>query len=154
MSEIITVKQWLEEHIELLRSKGINHCGINGYFCLMDFILQRGREWKPGKVCWAKGKMNCFRHASKAALRNRDYTYVEGYAALIIPVHHAWIVDKNGFVIETTWPRTGVSYYGIPFRTDWIRKQQRESDYPSIIDQWTTDWKTMRTPKEQWLRKL
>jgi len=152
MSEPTTIKQFLETHIERLRAQGVNHCGINGYFCLMDFILQHGREWNPGTVCWSKGKMNCFRHASKAALRNRDYTYVEGYASLLIPVHHAWLVDGTGAVIETTWPHMGSAYYGIPFRADWVRKQQRESDHLSIIDQWTTDWKTMRTPKEQWLR--
>jgi len=154
MSEITTIKQHLESRIEFLRSKGINHCGINGYFCIMDFILQHGREWNPGTVCWAKGRRDCFRHASKAALRNRDYTYVEGFAALLIPVHHAWLVDKNGNVIETTWPMMGSGYYGIPFRADWVRTQQRESDCLSIIDQWTYDWKTMRTPKGQWLRKI
>jgi hypothetical protein len=152
MSEIATIKQFLETHIERLRSHGVNHCGINGYFCIMDFILQHGRVWNPGTICWGKGKMNCFRHASKAALRNRDYTYVEGYASLLIPVHHAWLLDRNGAVIETTWPHMGSAYYGIPFRADWVRMQQRESDHLSIIDQWTTDWKTMRTPKEQWLR--
>lgn len=147
-----TTKQHLESSIELLRSKGINHCGINGYFCIMDFILQHGREWKPGTVCWAKGRRDCFRHASKAALRNRDYTYVEGYASLTVPVHHAWLVDRNGTVIETTWPRPGSSYYGIPFRADWLRKMRRESDYASVIEQWDIDFKTMRAPKAQWLR--
>ncbi len=148
-----TVKEYLERSIAGLKANGIQHSGVNGYFCLMDFVLQHGREWKPGIECWAKGKMACYIHAGKAALRNRDYTYVEGYAISIIPVEHAWLVDKDGIVIETTWPEMGLDYYGIPFRTDWIRQQIKKNGHYSMINQWEHDWPTIKTPKEKWKRE-
>ncbi len=152
MSNITSSKEYLQWSVRALREKGIDHCGINGYFCLMDFILQNGREYKPGTECWGKGRRECFNHAAKAALRNRDYTYVEGYACMVLPVHHAWLLDKDGNVIEPTWCQMGKSYYGIPFRTDWVRAQRKASSYRSIIDQVDTDFRTMRTPRGKWIR--
>lgn len=153
-NSITTVKEYLATNVERLKQQGIQHSGINGYFCLMDFIFQEGREWKPGTVCLAKGRSACYVHAGKAAMRNREYTYVEGYASLYFPIPHAWIVDKDGLVIETTWSTMGTSYYGIPFRTDYIRQQFKKNGHYCMIDQWQDDWTTIRTPREKWLRNL
>lgn len=149
---ITTVEEYLRSSVEHLKQKGIPHSGVNGYFCLMDFILQEGRKWKPGNVCWSKGRSACYVHAGKAAMRNRNYTYVEGFAALYFPVPHAWIVGPDGLVIETTWSTMGTSYYGIPFRTDYIRQQFKANGHYAMIDQWEQDWHTVRTPREEWLR--
>ncbi len=131
----------------------VNRQQLNGYSSMQDFVLQNGREFTPGTICWALGKQNCFQHAAEAASLCRDFTYCEGYAAGIIPVLHAWIVDaKDGTVIETTWPEMGTHYYGIPFRTDYVRKQIKLTKHYSMIDQWENDWPTIRAPKEQWLR--
>ena len=46
----------------------------------------------------------CYGNAAQLALDKPDkYTYVEGYVlAGIIPVHHAWVVDRRGRVIDLT----------------------------------------------------
>jgi hypothetical protein len=134
---------------------GQTNARLCGYAGMQDFVLKHGREFTPGTICWALGKQNCFQHAAEAASLCRDFTYCEGYAAGIIPVLHAWIVDaKDGTVIETTWPEMGTHYYGIPFRTDYVRNQIKLTKHYSMIDQWENDWPTIRAPKEQWLRKL
>ena len=152
---ISTTRDFLETCVEGLKRCHVQHSGINGYFCLMDFVLQHGRYWMPGSVCWAKGASACYVHAAKAAIRNREYTYVEGYAVgAFIPVQHAWLVDKHGLVIETTWSQVGSGYFGVPFRTDYIRKQVKATGVYSMIDQAESDWTTLRTAKEIWLRKI
>lgn len=154
---INTVKEFLEHGIAYLQRGGIPPSGLNGYYCPMDFVLKNGRQWKPGKVCWAKGRSACYIHAAKAAMRNRDYTFVEGYACMVLPVPHAWLVDKDGLVIETTWDRMGADYYGIPFRTGYVRQQVRKHGCYSMIDQWNQgdkSWETIKTDKEKWFKEL
>ncbi len=56
----------------------------------------------------------CFYNAATAALHD-GYRYIEGYAAGIIPVHHAWCADKDNNVIEVTWKKTGDLYFGVEF---------------------------------------
>lgn len=148
-----TVKEFLQFGIQSLQMKGIPPSGLNGYYCCMDFVLKNGRGWKPGKVCWANGGSACYVHAGKAAMRNPDYTYVEGYASMVIPVAHAWLVDKDGLVIETTWSEMGKDYFGIPFRTGYIRQQIKKTGCYSMIDQWESDWETIRTPREEWIKQ-
>ncbi len=152
---LTTTKDFLEHCVEGLKQNGVQHSGINGYFCLMDFVLQHGRYWMPGSTFWSKGGGMCYVHAGKAAMRNRDYTFVEGYAVgSFIPVQHAWIVDKHGLVIETTWDHMGSGYFGVPFRTDYLRQQVKATGRYSMIDQYENDWTTIRTAKELWLRKI
>lgn len=145
--------EYLKAEVAMLRSA--NHVpDINGYCSMTDFILRNGRAMKAGTVCWALGKQNCFQHAAEAAMLERSITYCEGYAISIIPVHHAWLLDSAGNVIETTWPEVGQAYFGIPFRTDYVRRQVKEQKHYSMLDQWETDWPTIRTDKSKWLRKL
>lgn len=66
-----------------------------------------------------KGKdRECYRNAyhlsDKIGLR-----YVEGFSVYMHPIaqveQHAWCVDKNDIVIESTWKFSGSAYYGIEF---------------------------------------
>ncbi|HXJ60739.1 MAG TPA: hypothetical protein VNU68_29190, partial [Verrucomicrobiae bacterium] len=67
---------------------------------------------------------------------------------------HAWLLGPDGNVIETTWKEMGHAYYGIPFRTDYVRNQIRQNKHYSMIDQWEKAFPTIHTPKEVWLRKI
>ena len=55
-------------------------------------------------------------------------TWVAGH-----PVAHAWCVDPEGFVVDTTWDE-GMDYLGVPFRTEYVRRMAgaRRRDYPLI----------------------
>ncbi len=150
------LKGYLTAEVQMMRSMNPGHpvTDIGGYCSMSDFVLRNGRAFQPGAVCWALGKRNCFQHAAEAAKLERSLTYVEGYAILIIPVLHAWLVGPDGKVIETTWQEMGRAYYGIPFRTDYIRQQIKAQKHYSMIDQWEADWPTIRTDKAKWLRQL
>ena len=56
----------------------------------------------------------CFQNA-RAAAKRYGWQYVEGMANYIIPVHHAWCVDKQGNVKEVTWENAGNLYFGVVF---------------------------------------
>src|ERR1035438_7217539 len=63
--------------------------------------------------------------------------YVEGYAinpwVARHPVAHAWCVDPEGFVVDTTWDE-GVDYFGVPFRMEYVRRRaDARKDY-GLID--------------------
>lgn len=102
-----------------------------------DLVLSLGRAWSPAPLPAGIEPMaikQCFTNAYLLAARRSDLTYVEGYAAGVIPVHHAWCVDRLGNVVDPTWashPRTarglaaGTEYMGIPFKTSWLKTHVR-----------------------------
>lgn len=114
-----------------------------------DLILKRGKVYRvseptqphdfPPEVCVGR---QCFSNALKLAALGygrEDLTYVEGYAAsgnIGFAVHHAWLVDKDGHVIDPTWQgeRRGVVYIGIPFTADFIRQEALRRGTDTIID--------------------
>ena len=69
-------------------------------------ILAEGtfHPWRPRPPWVHKGpdKM-CYANAMGVAIQH-GLRYVEGYAhGVLIPVLHAWVLDDEGYVIETTW---------------------------------------------------
>jgi hypothetical protein len=115
--------------------------GARLYASQADFILKHGRafEWRalPHGVRMGAPRQ-CFRNAVRLALRKpRLYTYVEGYAintwVADHPVAHAWCVDPEHFVVDTTWEE-GADYFGVPFRAEYVRRMAGASrrDYPLI----------------------
>ena len=83
----------------------------------------------------------CFMNAAKAALMDRCLTYVEGYAAGLIPIIHAWCVTARGEVVEVTWEDgVGVEYYGIPFKKEFLRDELLRNKHYGLIDQWHNKW--------------
>lgn len=56
-----------------------------------------------------------FQNALVYTEANLGWTYVEGYAvraAQQLPVHHAWVVNSGGLILDPTWP-DGVEYLGV-----------------------------------------
>lgn len=48
------------------------------------------------------------------------------------PVAHAWCVDPEHFVVDTTWEE-GKDYFGAPFRAEYVRRMAgARRDYPLI----------------------
>lgn len=110
------------------------------------FILDHGRVW-PGQARpkgFKRGPARqCFRNSMSLLVSSFEtgLTYVEGFAAsgdvgFSFPVHHGWLINSDGRVIDLTWksPETSV-YFGIPFKSDYVRKRVLESEHwCSLLD--------------------
>lgn len=79
-------------------------------------IIARPKGIKKGK------DRQCFTNAYHICIENKGFKYIEGFALSIIPVHHAWVLDEDGNVIETTWKEAGEEYYGIELDIPWVNK--------------------------------
>lgn len=123
------------------------------YSCFEDFVLREGIEFdhfSPRASKYKRGyPRHCFQNAFNAASRSRgNLSYVEGFAQTertIIPIHHAWCVDKDGGIVDPTWHgRMNVApsdYMGVPFPIELVREvRSRES---TVIDDWERGWPLM-----------
>lgn len=97
------------------------------------FTLKMGRAWiaQPLPDWVAPGPMRqCYENAGTLCMKNRDLTYVEGYAQPpgLPPIHHAWCVDAAGRVIDNTFrDSTSTQYFGVPIRAETLRELVEES---------------------------
>ena len=92
-----------------------------------EFILKYGREWHVSEFSFTgqRGKPgSCFMNASRLALESSDLTYVEGFAASVVPMHHAWCVRLDGKVVDPTWRSSSVvthdDYWGVAFSDEYL----------------------------------
>jgi hypothetical protein len=118
------------------------------------FIKANGQNWPvaakqdvPGPFhVWPKA---CFDNAYRLARRwPSRYRYVEGLAYGVIPTHHAWVINRDGEVLDPTWQafsRLGAEYFGVVIPLA-IAKQVRHKQCLSIIDNWHRRWPLYREP--------
>lgn len=133
------------------------------YICMEDFVLQEGvgfREvspWQPSERGTNRYRpripRQCFDNSYKAATASRGrLRYVEGYAdGGIFPVPHAWNIDEEDRIVDTTWcgdgaergvftrPTIGRAYIGVVIDLDYVRSM-RTNDNTSMIDRWEEGW--------------
>lgn len=76
----------------------------------------------------------CYRNAWIAAMDDPSLTYVEGFAASIIPTQHAWVIDAYGVVYDNTWSTPGSEYLGIPIPTGTLRRITQRTGYFGVLD--------------------
>ena len=112
-------EQTIQAYLDILDTTG------NGKW-LSSFLGEHGRWYTPPERPRPKGlrKMRdrrCYGNAFELMV-NAGCTYVEGWAAnfMGIPVHHAWVVDREGNMIDPTWAKVGLAYYGVPFSNDFV----------------------------------
>ena len=93
------------------------------------FVLTHGREWGP-RIAVPDGAPStdkeCFNNAASMVLdgRYKGLTYVEGYATAMLPLHHAWVVDVDGQVIDPTWDdHPDAEYFGVAFDVEYVRRE-------------------------------
>ena len=126
------------------------------YSSVEEFVLKHGKFYTPKELPKnvLEGKVkDCYMNAWHLATERKDLTYVEGYAASVIPVMHAWCVDKQGNVIDPTWG-TGKAYYGVPFTTDYIMKTAMRRKYFGILDNYQEGYPLLKErPKEGVIEK-
>ena len=109
------------------------------------FLLDHGRDYMIGPDSYAlpRGEIKqCFMNAAHLAIDNPDMTYVEGKVACYgLGIDHAWCVDADGVVHDPTI--TGhedghiSDYYGVPFKTAYLRKALIWNGYYGLLDYWT-----------------
>lgn len=96
-----------------------------------DFLLKHGSFFTPKTTLpdgvRPMGLSQCFENAYRVATRTKAFHYVEGYALGVIPIHHAWLVDREGNVIDPTWVNIGVgkAYIGVEFNLAEVKKSRR-----------------------------
>ena len=88
---------------------------------LQRFVLRNGTAgtWQPLPDGMQMGEQKqCFMNAAQLTL-HAGLRYVEGFcyvARLPIPIHHAWNLDEDGRVIDTTLrDGAGTQYFGVEF---------------------------------------
>lgn len=110
-----------------------------------DLILQCGRvmEPKPLPKNIKPGQPRlCYANSQHLVFKNPALTYVEGYAmaqGVSFPLHHAWLLDADGYAIDPTWEPYGCCYLGVPLAASWVksilksRRQLGRTDELSIL---------------------
>lgn len=123
-----------------LRPEGWTYTGME------DFLLDRGTFWTAAPLPPNVRQMTpkaCFWNALKMAQRHRrTWRYVEGLALGILPVHHAWVVDADGVVIDPTWETPGRAYFGVVFDVD----ERLVAEGP-VLDNWRKGFPVYRWPR-------
>ena len=129
---------------------------------IFGFVLKHGRLWRTTPLLqrefrFHRGEMKqCYRNAAMAAMSDNRLTYVEGYADSIIPIPHAWCVTARGLVVELTWEKPGAEYYGVPFKTKFLREELLRNKVYGLIDAWQSNCPLLRGmyPKREWLKPI
>jgi len=89
---------------------------------------------------------------------DNSLTYCEGYALFesgVIPTIHAWVTDGEGLAIDNTWPKAGVAYAGVPFKSDFVKKTRiKNLANISLLDDGANGWPLLRglgDSPDEWL---
>ena len=129
----------LRSALETLRNASGKLTGGYYYTGPADFILREGRFFDPKSLPTRiiSGEVRrCFLNARRVT-RVHGFSYVEGYAlhANDIAILHAWNVDADGCVVDTTWIPSGKAYIGVAFPASVVTKWKG-----SLIDNWENGW--------------
>jgi hypothetical protein len=136
--------------------------GIDSQAPYGRFMLQHGTYHeaapKPSRL---KPLMptRCFSNAQRAVVAavsagRMPLTYVEGYAcsgnlAVCLPIHHAWLIDDEGRVVDQTWesPETSV-YFGVAFSARYVMEiaDRYSRMYQSLLDDRRDRWRLLNDP--------
>lgn len=133
-------------------AEGYYHLDVNParedlkYRTYEELVLAEGRLWTPEQVRHEKlGPVReCYSNAIHAAVTN-DWGYVEGFAASVFPVMHAWCVDEDGMAVEVTWDQPGTEYMGIVMNpTDALARMIRNKVYGVMPNDWMNKMEMLR----------
>jgi len=156
MSEIDYAAQLIEHMNMVVEVK--RQCGAGEsltYLGLDDLIRREGRPFQPRPLpsCYSRRTPNqCFKNAYDMLLEDQNLRYVEGIATSgVLPVHHAWNIDENDEVVETTWQwredYRPQAYYGIVIPDDLVMTVVDATGYYGLtIDDWKNGWPAYRQP--------
>jgi hypothetical protein len=121
-----------------------------------QLVLDVGRNYpaKPLPPSIKLGlKGECYLNAARLAIE-MELTYVEGYASsqeVPATVLHAWCLDKEGCVIDPTWPVPGKAYRGIPVKRDYLLSQNKRGVH-GILENWQDDFPALQMDPSEWVQ--
>lgn len=110
------------------------------------FLLKHGRSFAFDNKSFTEAgeQQMCYKNAAEAVLWDDadDLIYCEGMVDAIIPIDHAWLIDKNGKVIDPTLRNTGHinGYFGVPFKREFLRKTVLNNKRYGVFDWRHKDW--------------
>ena len=138
----LCLRTYLEGARDFAGKLPAKYCYRNVY----DFALREGRFFEPQPrpdLITLRHVGECFRNAFLTMMRT-GLQYAEGYAVLgsKTPVLHAWNVDAEGSVIDSTWEPVGSIYFGVIFPVSIVRGAKT-----SVLDDWENGWPVLR---ESW----
>jgi hypothetical protein len=108
-----------------------------------QFVLDYGWWYEPVErpKQIALGTPNeCHKNATDLMLTDNSLIYCEGYALFesgMTPTIHAWVTDGHGRAIDNTWPKLGVAYLGVPFKSVFVSMTMlKNRAMISLLDDW------------------
>lgn len=104
-------------------------------------------ELEPGEM------RMCYRNAGRLAISDSRYAYCEGYALRkgLVPVHHAWLLDQDGCVLDPTWPHDDANeYFGVALSQRMLLEQTARSGVWGLLTDRLSDV-VLRQPPDSYL---
>ena len=112
------------------------------------FVLANGRPFYMNDKTFdgARGTPKlCYMNASQAIMSDSSLTYVEGSVHIgPLSIGHAWVVDKQGNVIDPTLKLTSGAinprgYFGVPFKSEYVMKTMAKTNVYGVISHTNRD---------------
>lgn len=121
-----------EQHASLLASLYSKHHHIPPF---IQILVEHGTRMYAKQVPRITGKSpmgQCYRNSALLAI-DGGLTYCEGFAMKegLIPMEHAWLIDRDGKVIDPTWEGNN-EYFGVAFREDFVMEFAETTKYYGI----------------------
>jgi hypothetical protein len=125
------------------------------YRSVEDFVLRHGQSYKAQSlpVAYPIGfPKACYENSAKLASYH-DLAYVEGFALTkggVQPTHHAWCIDGDNRVIDTTWRESGEEYFGVVLPLAVVLPVMfADKRGKGVLDDWPSQWPMLRKPFER-----
>lgn len=124
-----------EEHLRMM-AEGFRKLGHPQR--IDEFVLEHGKPFDKVRSLGACGPMKeCYSNSARALMRGNAYTYCEGYSVIkkfAFPFLHAWLVDDQGWAVETTLQHPHEhAYFGVMFKRSFVLSQMCKWEVYGIL---------------------
>lgn len=117
---------------------------------LSKFLLEQGKGMFMDSKSLSGPRATpkeCYRNAYQLMMSN-NMTYVEGYCATVIPIEHAWCVNRKGIVVDPTLVMSDYGpngYFGVAFNRRFVMQTALKSQYYGIFSYTNPDLEALLT---------